>query len=370
MVKKFMRAAAAAALAVLFAASPVYAASSPLAAEAAGEAASSASEAEEQGENVISGSEGSVSASSGAPAEGEDGRSGSLTIEYFDDSEKKVPVSGAEFHMYKIADLTADGGYAPIDDFFSEVKDADSAAETVAGFYAGRDQEKGADFARTTGDDGLAVFDDVPLGLYYVCETKAAPWHLPSSPFLVNLPETEDGASQNYDVHAEPKANITGNVLVTKKVAGTDAGKDRKFHFTVTVGTDHACRFQDAAGASGTFSGTYAFDLADGETCRILDVPEGTAYEIREDAADGYETSYENGKGEIEGKKELSAVVTNTKKAAVTQNASGRAGGISGVSRKSSDVQTGDRSPVILLLILAASLAVFIFIWKKKGAKR
>lgn len=56
------------------------------------------------------------------------------------------------------------------------------------------------------GTQAPLVFDDLPLGLYYVAETKAPSGYRAVAPFLVTVPMSNaDGTSWNYDVHVYPK---------------------------------------------------------------------------------------------------------------------------------------------------------------------
>lgn len=79
---------------------------------------------------------------------------------------------------------------------------------------------EGATFTKTTGNDGKAVFENLPLGRYEVNET-AGPEHVNLNPdtILVDIPMTgKDGSTLNYNVHIYPKnETIRGAVELQKR---------------------------------------------------------------------------------------------------------------------------------------------------------
>ena len=98
------------------------------------------------------------------------GKSGSVTIRYFDDVDARTPVAGAEFTFYKIddsSDLTTD----------------------------------------TTNQDGILKISEMKLGRYRVVETSPSPGHKASASFLLTIPMT-DRNEWIYDLTLEPKASL------------------------------------------------------------------------------------------------------------------------------------------------------------------
>lgn len=55
--------------------------------------------------------------------------------------------------------------------------------------------------------EGVAVFSDLELGLYLVVQQEAAAGYCPVQPFLVAVPNFEDG-EYRYDVDASPKVEL------------------------------------------------------------------------------------------------------------------------------------------------------------------
>lgn len=99
------------------------------------------------------------------------GKSGSVTIRYFDDVDERTPVAGAEFTFYKIDDSS--------------------------------DQRTYTD---TTNQDGILKISDMKLGRYRVVETSPSPGHKASASFLLTIPMT-DHNEWIYDLTLEPKAS-------------------------------------------------------------------------------------------------------------------------------------------------------------------
>ena len=100
------------------------------------------------------------------------GKSGSVTIRYFDDVDAMTPVSGAEFTFYKI----------------------DDSRDTTT-------------YTDTTNQDGILKISDMKLGRYRVVETSPSPGHKASASFLLTIPMT-DHNEWLYDLTLEPKASL------------------------------------------------------------------------------------------------------------------------------------------------------------------
>ncbi len=60
---------------------------------------------------------------------------------------------------------------------------------------------------KTIDKKGVVSFTDLPVGLYLVVQTKAAPGYAAVDPFLVSLPYMKDGVYL-YDLDAEPKTDL------------------------------------------------------------------------------------------------------------------------------------------------------------------
>ena len=88
--------------------------------------------------------------------------------------------------------------------------------EKLASYNGNVDTAKadGTDAAKekTTGADGLAKFDGLPLGAYIVTETETPAGYVGSKPFIITVPMThpDDLNKWVYDVHAYPKNSKAG----------------------------------------------------------------------------------------------------------------------------------------------------------------
>lgn len=128
--------------------------------------------------------------------------------------EQKVdgtPLEGIEFTAQRVEgiDLTTNAGWEKA----TEVSLADVA-----------NLPKDVERSVTTDQAGLAIIDDLPLGLYYVSETSFGPDITPAVPFLVTLPLTHPNELNSwlYDVHIYPKNATT---TATKTVMDQDSVK-------------------------------------------------------------------------------------------------------------------------------------------------
>lgn len=85
----------------------------------------------------------------------------------------------------------------------------------------------------TTGPEGNAVFENLPLGIYIVTEETVPQGVIKGAPFLVSLPMTNDkGDAWNYDVHVYPK-----NTKAEAKKAVEDADKNQNDEIVYKVTT-------------------------------------------------------------------------------------------------------------------------------------
>ena len=140
-----------------------------------------------------------------------------------------IPMAGVTFTVYKLVDSATLQAYynstlvnaetsAKIDAMFRSLNN--NVVQGTDGSYIVYDVTGAAvtGSGLVTDANGLAKFENLPLGLYAVIETDA-----PSKvtnhvePFLVSLPMTIDGNSWLYDVHVYPKNSTSeGNVILTK----------------------------------------------------------------------------------------------------------------------------------------------------------
>lgn len=143
------------------------------------------------------------------------GRSVSLKIEYLSEG---TPVSGAEFSLYKIADINESAEIIPCDEFLSypvdiagqNEKEWNALAKTLVGYI--RLNNIAPVDSGTTDKDGVVVFPNkakkLDVGIYLVLAKQ----HIQDEtiykcePFIVSLPGYDkESDTYIYDVTCEPK---------------------------------------------------------------------------------------------------------------------------------------------------------------------
>ena len=128
-----------------------------------------------------------------------DPTTGSLTIvakEQQNNTTNNDPLKGVEYTLYKV----------------------DETVETItqAESYITSNSVTGT--AKTTGEDGTVVFDNIDLGRYYVKVTNVPDGVVATEDFIVELPRTNStGTGWDYDITVEPKIKTAfGNLEFTK----------------------------------------------------------------------------------------------------------------------------------------------------------
>lgn len=130
-----------------------------------------------------------------------------------------TPLEGATFSIYKVMDRAALRNYydgtdgqtkVTVDTYLNDTMDAIKSDETYSTAVA----------TATTGDNGIAEFPKLPLGLYVVIETGTPDKVTsPVKPFLVSVPMTKASSLNEwlYDIHVYPKNGTTyGEVTIVK----------------------------------------------------------------------------------------------------------------------------------------------------------
>ena len=118
-----------------------------------------------------------------------------------DTSATGTALAGATFTVEKLTsvDLTTQAGWEKLAGYNGNV---DTAKADGA-------EKKGEE---TTGADGLATFNNLPLGAYVVTETVTPAGYVGSKPFIITVPMTHPTELNKwvYDVHAYPKNSKAG----------------------------------------------------------------------------------------------------------------------------------------------------------------
>ena len=108
----------------------------------------------------------------------------------------------------EIAEENGDYSFVPLEAYAEAAGDFDDLTDpTLAEQLAGIAREqKGVTL--TVGQDGKVVFGNVEPGLYLVLQKQAAEGWNCASPFLISVPNMQDGIYV-YDVEASPKVELT-----------------------------------------------------------------------------------------------------------------------------------------------------------------
>ena len=127
-----------------------------------------------------------------------------LTLEYND-----TAVTGGTFKLWRVGDVKEDdGNYSfekseAVSGYGGTLDDIGSSAlaEDIADYV---NQNNVASVATVKNIGGTVLFDGLEPGLYLIQQTKASNGYESISPFLVSVPQNEDGV-YIYDVSATPK---------------------------------------------------------------------------------------------------------------------------------------------------------------------
>lgn len=251
------------------------------------------------------------------------GQNSRLTIKYFDDQDETIPVTGAEFTIYQVAsvgtDIENNGAYIPLTDSisFESINEVEGSAaldyeEKVLEAYE-ENPKLGYTGSVTIGEDGLGVFEDIPVGAYLITETKTMRYHIRSIPFLISTPAmNENNNGWNFDITANPKQILAGDLVFTKQVIGKELSKNRTYTIKLSIPAGTYKMVRDDGTTASVKNGT-GVSIKNGETIRIIDLPAGTTYKITEVEANtkDYDTTYVNQSGTIQEKTEVNAKVIN-----------------------------------------------------------
>ena len=138
-----------------------------------------------------------------------------LTLEY---KYEDTVMPGLEILLYRIANFTADFQYELTGSFegksiavngIKTQTEWDELASTLSGLIAL--EQIPADFTKTTGEDGKALFENLTPGLYFVDTIRLEEEDGTIYTFqrvLVTIPELDEEGAWSYDVTADPKVDV------------------------------------------------------------------------------------------------------------------------------------------------------------------
>lgn len=257
----------------------------------------------------------------------------SISIEYYDDSDMTIPVEGSTWTLVKIADIetisddfidgykiiplinykidnkaTADEVLKQLEYKIIDESNISISGETIDGLSLEILQ-------MTTDESGLAKFDELEYGVYLGIETKAARYHLCSTPFLVSVPHTEDdGITSDVKRTIMPKAVLAGDITIKKEVRGNAVSTTEEFEMKVKL-PEGIYHYEYQNGKDGYIKNGETIKVADNNYVTIHNVMSEADYEVVEKIANeyGYKTEYVNAKGKILAKTDNQVKIINSR---------------------------------------------------------
>lgn len=134
-------------------------------------------------------------------------RTGSIKVT-LRDSETEAAVPGGELTLYRVAEVKLDDGNLSFEytNGFEDcgIELGDLSESDLALELAAKITNEMASTTVTVGENGVATFDNLDLGLYLIVQKTVAKDYSAINPFLVSVPMQEDDAYV-YDVDALPK---------------------------------------------------------------------------------------------------------------------------------------------------------------------
>ncbi|MGN0405784.1 MAG: hypothetical protein ACI4F1_11220 [Bariatricus sp.] len=141
-------------------------------------------------------------------------RKGTITVTMHAKKDNKdVIVPGGTLTLYRVGEICEDDGnysFVPTGDFvgcgesFEDVQSPELASRLAA--YAEKNANNKGD-TKNVSDNGVVTYENQELGLYLLVQYEEASGYNKANPFLVALPNMEDG-KYTYEVDASPKVNV------------------------------------------------------------------------------------------------------------------------------------------------------------------
>lgn len=256
-----------------------------------------------------------------------------IIIKYYDDLDMTIPVKGSTWTLLKVADIdtvvedgvdglkitsllndeinyetTADEIYQLL-----EYKIIDESNISLTGKT--KDGIELETYSNTTDESGTAIFDELDYGVYLGVETKAASYHLCSTPFVVSVPHTEDdGITSDVERTIMPKAVLAGDITIKKEVRGNAVSQTEKFEMVVQL-PEGIYHFQYKDGVDGYIENGDTLKVAADNPVTIYNVLAQGEYKVIEKSANlfGYKTEYENAEGKVSSNTDNQVKVINNR---------------------------------------------------------
>lgn len=210
-------------------------------------------------------------------------RTGSISVTLTEQYEK-TPIVGAELSLYYIATVginTAGKLNYMYTDGFSEADIAIDDPNLAVKLDAYLSENEMPATKMRTNTKGAAVFENLPLGLYFIRQTNTVEGFAPCTPFLVTVP-MEKAEDYVYAVNASPKTEVAKLTSITiKKIWNTDASTKAAESVTVQLLRNGKVVKTAILSDKNNWKVTY------------IDMPESDAYSIKEvDVPKGFTATY------------------------------------------------------------------------------
>ena len=211
------------------------------------------------------------------------GKTGSISVTLIEQKQNE-PIVGAELSVYYVATaiLDADGNliydYTRNFEQFDTAIDDKSLAEKLDEFVS---QHSIPSTEMATNDEGTALCNGLPLGLYFIKQTGEVEGFAPCTPFLVTVPNEKNG-EYVYEVNASPKTEVARLTdIAIKKVWNTDKSTEAADSVTVQLLRNGNVVKTATLNAQNNWQVTYS------------DMPESDAYSVKEvDVPKGFTATY------------------------------------------------------------------------------
>lgn len=208
---------------------------------------------------------------------------GSISVTLID-KKGNEPMVGAELSVYFVATARLDTyGNLTYDytEYFEQFDTAidDTALMTKLDAFVSKHSVFSVKII--TNEEGTALCEELPLGLYFIKQTGAVEGFASCSPFLVTVPNEKNG-EYVYDVNASPKTEVSKLTSITiKKVWNTDKSTKKTESVTVQLLKD------------GNVVKTATLSTDNNWQIIYNDMPESDAYSIKEvDIPKGFTATY------------------------------------------------------------------------------
>jgi hypothetical protein len=198
---------------------------------------------------------------------------GSISVTLVEQKQHE-PIVGAELSVYHIATVVQDTDGKLIYDYTDAFQHldcplTDAALATKLDAFVSQHAIPSAKM--TTNADGAATCAQLPLGLYFIKQTKAVDGFAPCTPFVVTVPTEQDG-DYVYEVNATPKTEVEKLVSITiKKVWNTDKSTAAAKAVTVQLLKN------------GTVVKTATLNAQNNWQITYTNMPQSDAYSIKEE---------------------------------------------------------------------------------------